>query len=171
MDGSGYPRGLAGAAMPRAARLLAAADAYQTLAEDRPGPARAHATRQRSARCAPRSRAGRLDAGVRARPCSPPPGTGCAAARTLVAGLTAREVEVLALLVRGLSNKQIAERLSITPRTVGHHIEHIFAKTGVSTRGAAAMFALRHGLVDAGERNIGRSPDVTAPPAALEHGT
>jgi DNA-binding CsgD family transcriptional regulator len=67
----------------------------------------------------------------------------------LVAGLTAREVEVLQLLVRGNSNKQIAAALSITPRTVGTHIEHIFTKAGVSTRGAAAMFALRHGLVDA----------------------
>lgn len=66
-----------------------------------------------------------------------------------VAGLTPREVEVLQLLVRGCSNRQIAARLSITPRTAGAHIEHIFAKADVSTRGAAAMFALRHGLVDA----------------------
>jgi DNA-binding CsgD family transcriptional regulator len=71
--------------------------------------------------------------------------------RTLVAGLTAREADVLALLVRGLSNRQIAERLVLSPRTVGSHVEHIFAKTGVSTRGAAVMFALRHGLVDAGD--------------------
>jgi DNA-binding NarL/FixJ family response regulator len=54
------------------------------------------------------------------------------------------------LLVRGLSNRQIAARLGISPRTVATHVEHIFAKTGVATRGAAAMFALRHGLVDAG---------------------
>jgi len=55
----------------------------------------------------------------------------------------------LALLVRGCSNKEIAERLSISNRTVGSHIEHIYTKIGVTTRGAAAMFAMRHGLVDA----------------------
>jgi DNA-binding NarL/FixJ family response regulator len=65
--------------------------------------------------------------------------------------LTAREADVLALLVRGLSNRQIAERLVLSPRTVGTHVEHIFTKTGVSTRGSAVMFALRHGLVDAGD--------------------
>lgn len=69
----------------------------------------------------------------------------------LVAGLTGREVEVLELLVRGSSNRQIAQHLSITPRTVGTHVEHIYTKIGVSTRGAAAMFAMRHGLVDAAE--------------------
>jgi len=55
----------------------------------------------------------------------------------------------MGLLVRGLSNKQIAARLAITQHTVATHVEHIFSKTGVSTRGAAAMYALRHGLVDA----------------------
>jgi DNA-binding NarL/FixJ family response regulator len=64
-----------------------------------------------------------------------------------VAGLTAREVEVLILLARGLSNKQIATRLVITPKTAGNHIEHIYAKTGASSRAAAAMFAVRHGLL------------------------
>lgn len=67
--------------------------------------------------------------------------------RTAVAGLTAREVEVLILLARGLSNKQIAARLVITPKTAGNHVEHIYAKTGASSRAAAAMFAVRHGLL------------------------
>jgi DNA-binding NarL/FixJ family response regulator len=47
----------------------------------------------------------------------------------------------------GLSNKQIAERLAITPKTAGNHIEHIYAKTGASSRAAAALFAVRHGLL------------------------
>jgi DNA-binding NarL/FixJ family response regulator len=63
-------------------------------------------------------------------------------------GLTPREIEILILLARGLSNKQMAERLSVSARTVSSHVEHIYAKIGVSTRGAAAMFAMRHGLVD-----------------------
>jgi DNA-binding NarL/FixJ family response regulator len=65
-----------------------------------------------------------------------------------VAGLSAREVEVLRLMVRGLSNKQIAGELSVSARTVGSHIEHIYTKIGSSTRGSAAMYAMRHGLVD-----------------------
>jgi DNA-binding NarL/FixJ family response regulator len=64
------------------------------------------------------------------------------------AGLTKREVEVLRLLARGLSNKQIAQELTITPGTAGSHIEHIYTKIGSSTRGSAAMYAMRHGLVD-----------------------
>ena len=67
--------------------------------------------------------------------------------REALAGLTAREVEVLILVARGLSNKQIAERLVITPKTAGNHVEHIYAKIGASSRAAAAMFAVQHGLL------------------------
>ena len=62
-------------------------------------------------------------------------------------GLTAREIEVLRLLARGLSNREIAERLVISPKTVGNHVEHIYAKIGASTRATASLFALRHGLL------------------------
>ena len=67
--------------------------------------------------------------------------------REALAGLTAREVKVLILLAQGLSNKQIAERLVITPKTAGNHVEHIYAKIGASSRAAAAMFAVQHGLL------------------------
>jgi DNA-binding NarL/FixJ family response regulator len=70
--------------------------------------------------------------------------------RARPAGLTAREIEVLPLLASGLSNKDIARRLGVSPRTVGHHVAHIYAKIGVSTRSAATLFALHHGLM--GER-------------------
>ena len=73
----------------------------------------------------------------------------------MIAGLSAREAEVLALLVRGLSNKHIAAALFISPRTVGSHIEHIYTKIGVSTRGSAAMYAMRHGIVDANRLDAG----------------
>ena len=62
-------------------------------------------------------------------------------------GLTAREVEVLRLLARGLPNKEIAERLVISPKTVGNHVEHIYVKIGASTRAAAGLFAMQHGLL------------------------
>jgi DNA-binding CsgD family transcriptional regulator len=63
------------------------------------------------------------------------------------AGLTPREVEVLRLLARGLSNKEIARLLSITPKTVGNHAEHIYAKIDAPSRAAAAFFAMREGLL------------------------
>ena len=63
------------------------------------------------------------------------------------AGLTPREVEVLRLLARGLSNKEIAQRLSISPKTVGNHAEHIYAKIDAQSRAAAAYFAMQQGLL------------------------
>jgi DNA-binding CsgD family transcriptional regulator len=63
------------------------------------------------------------------------------------AGLTHREVEVLVLLARGLSNKQIGIRLVVSPRTVGHHVEHVYRKIGCSTRAAASLFAMQNGLL------------------------
>ena len=63
------------------------------------------------------------------------------------AGLTAREVEVLKLLALGLSNKQIAARLVISPKTAGNHIEHIYTKIGANSRAAAGLFAMQHGLL------------------------
>jgi DNA-binding CsgD family transcriptional regulator len=64
-----------------------------------------------------------------------------------VAGLTAREVEVLRLAARGLSTRQIAQRLVMSPKTAGNHIEHIYAKIGVGSRAAASLFAVQHGLL------------------------
>jgi HD-GYP domain-containing protein (c-di-GMP phosphodiesterase class II) len=145
LDGSGYPRGLSGSAISRPARLLAAADAYQSMREPRPHrPAR---TAQEAARrMRDEVRAGRLDG----------PATDAvleAAGHRLPrrahapAGLTAREIEVLQLLARGLSNRKIAEQLVISPKTAGNHVEHIYAKIGASSRAAAAMFAVQHGLL------------------------
>jgi HD-GYP domain-containing protein (c-di-GMP phosphodiesterase class II) len=145
MDGSGYPRGLTGNAIPPAARLLAAAALYQALSEARPHRD-ALPPAERKATVLAEVSAGRLDAAAVTAVLS---ATGHVVNRRapLIAGLTAREAEVLALLVRGRSNKQIAEQRSISPSTAGSHVEHIYTKIGVSTRGAAAMFAMRHGLI------------------------
>jgi DNA-binding NarL/FixJ family response regulator len=67
--------------------------------------------------------------------------------RTWPAGLTSREVEVLRLLARGFTQREIAEQLVITRRTAGAHIEHIYQKIGVSNRARASLFAIKHGLV------------------------
>jgi DNA-binding NarL/FixJ family response regulator len=62
--------------------------------------------------------------------------------------LTDREVEVLRLIARGRSNKEVASSLFISPKTVGRHVENLYAKIGVSSRAAAAVFAMEHGLLD-----------------------
>jgi DNA-binding NarL/FixJ family response regulator len=63
------------------------------------------------------------------------------------AGLTPREVEVLGLLARGQSTKNIAQRLVVKPKTAANHVEHIYSKLGVTSRAAATLFATQHGLL------------------------
>ena len=146
LDGSGYPAGLTGDAITRPARLLAAADIYQSMIEPRPHrPMRPAEDAARELRA--EARAGRLEsdaveavlgaAGHRTR-----------RRRTNIAGLTAREVDVLRLAARGMSNKEIAQQLVVTPKTVGNHIEHIYTKIGETNRAGAALYAMRNGLID-----------------------
>jgi HD-GYP domain-containing protein (c-di-GMP phosphodiesterase class II) len=145
LDGSGYPRRLSGGAISGHARILAAADAYQSMREPRPyrealSPAEA------AAELGADAEAGRLDgdavAGV-----LEAAGHRVGRRRERPAGLTAREVDVLRLLARGLSSREIATRLVITPKTARNHIEHIYAKIGASSRAAASLFAVQHGLL------------------------
>ena len=145
LDGSGYPRGLSGGAIPMLARVLGAADVYASMREPRPHrPARS--AEEAVAEMRAEVRAGRLD-GAAADAVLEAAGHRLPRRREALGGLTAREVEVLVLLARGLSNKQIAERLVITPKTASNHIEHIYAKIDASSRAAAAMFAVQHGLL------------------------
>jgi HD-GYP domain-containing protein (c-di-GMP phosphodiesterase class II) len=145
LDGSGYPRGLSGGSISAPARILAAAEAYQTKREPRPhralqspDEAAGHLRREvREGRLAAEA----VDVVLRAAGHRVPRRT------EGVAGLTRREVEVLRLVARGLSNKQIGERLVISPKTAGNHIEHIYAKIHAPTRAAAALFAVQHGLL------------------------
>jgi signal transduction histidine kinase/DNA-binding CsgD family transcriptional regulator len=62
--------------------------------------------------------------------------------------LTSRELEVLQLLVKGLSNKQMARALAITPRTVNFHLDNIYSKLGVSSRTEAVIVAVRQGILE-----------------------
>ena len=143
-DGSGYHRGIADHGL--AAGLLAVADVYHAMTEDRPhrpSPGRDAAAAQL---CADADN-GRFErvavdavleaAGETARP----------ARRANPAGLTDREVEVLCLIARGNSNKQVAAALGISPKTVGRHVEHIYAKASVTTRAGATLFAMEQGLM------------------------
>jgi HD-GYP domain-containing protein (c-di-GMP phosphodiesterase class II) len=145
LDGSGYPRGLSGSAISPAGRLLAAADAYHAMTQMRPYRP---ALRAEEAALELRGevKAGRLggdavDAVLRAA------GHRVRRAREWPAGLTSREVEVLRLVARGLSNKQIADLLVITPKTAGSHVEHIYRKIDAANRAQASLFAMRHGLM------------------------
>jgi DNA-binding CsgD family transcriptional regulator len=65
----------------------------------------------------------------------------------LTGGLTARECEVLRLVALGLSTRRIAEQLGISAKTADHHIQHAYTKIGVFTRGAAALYAIEHGVM------------------------
>lgn len=145
LDGSGYPTGVSGDAIAPAARLLAAADSYQSMIEPRPHRSALQpdeAARELRADV----RAGRLDADA-VEAVLAAAGHRSGRRRPNIAGLTSREVEVLRLAARGMSNKEIAARLIVTPKTVGNHIEHIYTKIGETNRAGAALFAVRHGLI------------------------
>jgi len=145
-DGSGYHHGASGAEIPAAARILAVADAYQAMTQERPHrPARS--PEEAAETIATEASQGLLDpdfaravveaaghAEVRVRAERP-------------SGLSDREVEVLRLVALGLSNREIAGRLFISPRTAEHHVQHIYAKIGTSTRASAAIFAMEHDLL------------------------
>jgi HD-GYP domain-containing protein (c-di-GMP phosphodiesterase class II)/DNA-binding CsgD family transcriptional regulator len=145
LDGSGYHRSRTAEALSREDRILAAADVFAALTADRPHrPAYGD---DDAARTLEAEAAGHLDAdavacvlaaaGRRAAP--PSPGW--------PADLTDREVEVLRLIARGGSNREVAQQLFIAPKTVGRHVENLYRKIGVSSRAAAALFAMEHRLL------------------------
>ena len=145
LDGSGYPHGLSGTAISRLARILGAADAYQAMREPRPYRPALSAD-EAAAELRADAKAGRLEAEA-VEAVLGAAGHRVSRRREGPAGLTPREVEVLGLLARGLSNKEMARRLVISPKTVGNHVEHIYTKIGASTRAAASLFAMQHGLL------------------------
>lgn len=144
-DGSGYHRGLSGAAIPIEVQLLAAADAFQAMTQPRPHRA-ALPVEQAAAQLEADAAAGRLDGDCVAAVLQAA-GRQSQARRSWPAGLTDREVEVLRLLAAGSTNRQIASTLVISPRTAEHHVQNIYGKIGGSTRASAALFAMEHGLV------------------------
>ena len=145
VDGSGYHRRLSAAHLDDAQRVLAAADCYQAMVSDRPH--RAALTRDAAAgELRAMSADGRLDGDAVERVLVAA-GHRRAARPALPAGLTSREVEVLRLLALGMTTKEVAERLVISAKTADHHVQHIYSKVGVSTRGAAALFAIEHGIL------------------------
>ena len=146
VDGSGYPHGRVGEQLDITGRLLAAADAYHAMREARPHrpplPAEDAADALRADVDWGRFTSPEVDAVLAA--------AGQASRPPIVsrpAGLTEREVDVLRLIARGRSNKDTARELGISPKTVGNHVEHIYAKAHVRTRAGATLFALESGLL------------------------
>ena len=146
LDGSGYPHGLAGEVIPLTARILAAADVVHALGEPRPHRA-PYPPEVAEEMVRAEVRAGRLD-GAAVNAVLEAAGRRVRRRAELPGGLTPREAEVLVLLARGLSNADIARKLTLSRKTVSAHLEHIYRKLDVSTRTQAAMFAMRYALVD-----------------------
>jgi DNA-binding NarL/FixJ family response regulator len=140
-----YCRGLSGSELSPADRILAAADAYHAMTEPRPYRSELP-PETATAELRAEVRAGQLD-GAAVNAVLAAAGHRAPARREWPGGLTAREVEVLSLLARGHSNKEIAKRLFVTSKTVSSHVEHIYTKLGVSSRARATHFATQHGLV------------------------
>ena len=146
LDGNGYPRGAHASELGMSERLLAAADVFAALTEDRPHRP-AHAPAAAVAELEREVARGRLDGG--------------AVSALLEAeglprvwaawpsDLTTREVEALRLVVRGLTNREIGDALSLSARTVQHHLASVYDKIGQRTRAGAAVFAIQNALVPA----------------------
>ena len=131
--------------LPAFARILDAGTAYREMLDGSAGQSpvsKARAARQLRAA----ARAGRLDLGAVELILAAAGQRG--KRRRGPAGLTEREVEVLVLIASGASTKQVAYLLGIAPKTAAAHVEHIYAKTGASTRADATRFALEHGMLE-----------------------
>jgi HD-GYP domain-containing protein (c-di-GMP phosphodiesterase class II) len=149
-DGSGYHKCLRADADQPLAGVLAAVDIYVALTTDRADRPALSANNaatelrrlasegglEQAATDAVLAAAGHRDSRSPKAPRPQHPG-----------GLTGREVEVLRLAARGLTTKAIADQLFISPKTADHHIQHVYTKIGVTTRAAAALWAMQNAVV------------------------
>jgi HD-GYP domain-containing protein (c-di-GMP phosphodiesterase class II) len=144
LDGSGYPNGLRGDDLSVRERLLATAESYCASMEPRPHRDALDATAA-AGRLRGEATRGRLD-GDAVEAVLEAAGHRPTRRAVRPAGLTRREAEVLLHVAQGLSNREIASALWISEKTVRNHVEHIYAKLGVSNRIGASLYATRHGL-------------------------
>jgi HD-GYP domain-containing protein (c-di-GMP phosphodiesterase class II) len=145
LDGAGYHRAVPANMLARSARVLAAADSYHAMREPRPHrPALDAPAAERA--LLEDARNGRLDREA-VRAVLEASGRPAQVRAAWPSGLSDREVQVLRLVARGRSNKQIAAELTISARTVQHHVMHIYDKIGASSRAGAALFATEHALL------------------------
>ncbi len=146
LDGSGYHRGSSRGEIPMPARILAAADAYQAMTQLRPHRS-ALAPDRAGEELESMARAGRLDREAVHSVLAAAGHQTKISRASWPAGLSEREVEVLRLICRGGTKKQVANLLTISPSTVDHHLRHIYEKAGVQSRAGATLFALENDLL------------------------
>ena len=147
VDGSGYHRASAHAEIQWPARVLGAADAYQAMTQPRPYRPAMH-PEQAAQELESMGKSNRLDSSAVSKVLAAAGHQLSRPSRTAwPAGLSDREVEVLRILCRGGTKKQVASLLSISPSTVDHHVRHIYDKAGVQTRAGATLFAIEHDLL------------------------
>jgi HD-GYP domain-containing protein (c-di-GMP phosphodiesterase class II) len=146
-DGSGYHKGLRAGAVDRGAIVLAVVEIYVGLTTER-ADRPASSDQQAAADLSRLATEGVLDRGA-VDAVLEAAGHGKAASHRTQhpGGLSDREVEVLNLAAMGLTMREIGERLFISPKTVDHHIQHVYTKIGVSTRAAAALWAMQNDVV------------------------
>jgi hypothetical protein len=150
LDASGYHRRVGASDLSLPARILGTAECFQTAREPRPhrpalsseAAAQMVRTEVREGRLCPTAVEAVL--AVAGHPSRRAP------ARPL-AGMTPREIEVLRLIAAGLTVKEVATRLDISPKTADNHVQNIYGKIGVTTRAAAALYAVECGVLKAGE--------------------
>jgi len=151
-NGSGYHRRLRAEAGDRGACVLAAAEIYVGMTSDR-------ADRPRFSDDDAAAELRRLETDGALEPSATravlvaaghgEPATQAPKRPKNRGGLSRREVDVLQLAARGLTTREIADRLVISPKTADHHIQHIYTKIDVSTRAAAALWAMQNNYVNA----------------------
>ena len=151
-NGSGYHRRLRAEAGDRGACVLAAAEIYVGMTSDR-------ADRPRLSDDDAAAELRRLETDGALEPSATravlvaaghgEPATQASKRPKNRGGLSRREVDVLQLAARGLTTREIADRLVISPKTADHHIQHIYTKIDVSTRAAAALWAMQNNYVNA----------------------
>lgn len=144
-DGSGYHRGATSAMLTQSMRILAAADVYHALLEDRPHRA-ALEPASASELLLTEALAGRLDSNA-VNYVLAGAGHVVSTRKPNAGGLSERELDVLRLIARGQSIKGMAEQLHIAPKTVDSHIQHIYNKIGVNTRAGATLYAMENKLL------------------------
>jgi HD-GYP domain-containing protein (c-di-GMP phosphodiesterase class II) len=145
LDGRGYHRSLPASLSSLGGRVLAVSDVYVAVRELRPHRPAAKSEGARQILLG-EAREGRLDAAVVRALLDTE--TGEAPRRgAWPKGLSDREVEVLRLVARGKTNKEVASELDLSPKTVQHHVAHVYGKIGVESRAAAALFATEAGLL------------------------
>lgn len=146
LDASGYHRGLAAPMLPAVARLLAAANAWCALTE--PRPHRQVMTEPEATRAlCEEVRAGTLDAKAVDAVLTATGQKTPHSRRAAGIALSEREIEVVRLIARQQSNKEIARALGISPKTVERHVTHAYDKIGITTRAGAALYATENGLL------------------------